>query len=814
MGNSRNRRDFSLVLLLLLMAPNPGGSQIIKNKTLTIGGIFPMSGSWAGGEGCQPAVQMALSDVNNQTDILPEYKLEMDSDDSQCKPGLGTKVLYKLLYNKPTKLLVLCGCSIVSTFVAQAAKMWKLVVLSYGGSSPALSNRERFPTFFRTHPSGTLHNPIRLKVFKKFNWKRISTIQETQELFTSTIEDLEKRVKREGMDIVVRQSFLTDPTNAVRNLRRQDARIIVGVFYEDMARRVFCQAYKEKLYGKKYVWFIIGWYPDNWYKVKDDRHNCTVEQLEEALEGHFTTEAIILHQEPSMTEVGMTAQQFTERLDKMLNTSDTSLITGYPEAPLAYDAVWAMAFAFHKAAAKLEERGMKLEDFDYNNEEITDAIYSAMNSTKFLGISGNVAFTAKGDRIAWTQVEQFINGSYVKLGVYDAVADNLTWYNKEKWLGGRPPPDHTRVIDHLRVVSRTLYFSMCGLAAVGILAGLLCLLFNYSNRHRQCVAFSQPAINNLTVLGCMLCLGCIVLLGLDGKFVTEHQYPVVCQVRAWLLSLGFTLSYGSMFSKIWTVHQMTTSRKKDRTGVQVWELFVVLGMLVVLDIGVLTAWQVLDPLQRRLETFSRIQPTNTDEDIELRPQLELCHSENITVWLGVVFGYKGILLIFGIFLAYETRSVKLKQVNDSRFVGMSIYNVVVLCVITAPISLIISNQENATFAFVSLAIVLCSFLSMGLIFVPKIKEILQHPQRDGQEVKSLTDSLVSREEEERHQKMLYENEQLKKQIAEMEDRVKELNHKLQEKTQNLHTGVPVAESLECSAYNMGAPGSVQGWIIW
>ena len=54
---------------------------------------------------------------------------------------------------------------------------------------------------------------------------------------------------------------------------------------------------------------------------------------------------------------------------------------------------------------------MKLEDFDYNNEEITDAIYSAMNSTKFLGISGNVAFTAKGDRIAWTQVEQFISKS-------------------------------------------------------------------------------------------------------------------------------------------------------------------------------------------------------------------------------------------------------------------------------------------------------------------------------------------------------------------------------------------------------------------
>ena len=47
---------------------------------------------------------------------------------------------------------------------------------------------------------------------------------------------------------------------------------------------------------------------------------------------------------------------------------------------------------------------MHLEDFDYQNQDITDAIYSAMNSTKFLGISGNVAFSAAGDRIARTQV--------------------------------------------------------------------------------------------------------------------------------------------------------------------------------------------------------------------------------------------------------------------------------------------------------------------------------------------------------------------------------------------------------------------------
>lgn len=57
--------------------------------------------------------------------------------------------------------------------------------LSYGSSSPALSNRQRFPTFFRTHPSATLHNPTRVQLFQKWKWTKIATIQQTTEVFTS-----------------------------------------------------------------------------------------------------------------------------------------------------------------------------------------------------------------------------------------------------------------------------------------------------------------------------------------------------------------------------------------------------------------------------------------------------------------------------------------------------------------------------------------------------------------------------------------------------------------------------------------------------
>lgn len=72
------------------------------------------------------------------------------------------------------------------------------------------------------------------------------------------MEDIENRCKQNGIEIITRQSFLSDPTDAVKNLRRQDARIIVGLFYVVAARKVLCEMFKQQLYGKAYVWFFIG----------------------------------------------------------------------------------------------------------------------------------------------------------------------------------------------------------------------------------------------------------------------------------------------------------------------------------------------------------------------------------------------------------------------------------------------------------------------------------------------------------------------------------------------------------------------------
>jgi gamma-aminobutyric acid type B receptor len=66
-----------------------------------------------------------------------------------------------------------------------------------------------------------------------------------------------------------------------------------------------------------------------------------------------------------------------------------------------------------------------------------------------------VAFSSKGDRIAWTLIEQMINGQYNKVGYYDTQTDNLTWLAEARWINGKIPQDRTIIIGI--TITRKLY---------------------------------------------------------------------------------------------------------------------------------------------------------------------------------------------------------------------------------------------------------------------------------------------------------------------------------------------------------------------
>lgn len=81
------------------------------------------------------------------------------------------------------------------------------------------------------------------------------------------------------------------------------------------------------------------------------------------------------------------------------------------------------------------------------------------------------------------------------------------------------------------------------------------------------ISSSHPICNTIMLVGVIACFLSVFLLGVDGRFVNPSEYSSICQARSWVLTLGFTLAFGAMFSKVWRVHRLTTKTKADQAKV-------------------------------------------------------------------------------------------------------------------------------------------------------------------------------------------------------------------------------------------------------
>jgi len=99
----------------------------------------------------------------------------------------------------------------------------------------------------------------------------------------------------------------------------------------------------------------------------------------------------------------------------------------------------------------------------------------------------------------------------------------------------------------------------------------------------------------------------------------------------------------------------------------------------------------------------------------------------MNIFVGIIYAYKGMLLIFGAFLAWETRNVSIPALNDSKHIGLSVYNVVIMCVMGAAIALVLSDQKDAVFVLISIFIMFCTTVTLILVFVPKVMPFLSFP---------------------------------------------------------------------------------------
>ncbi|XP_011871039.1 PREDICTED: gamma-aminobutyric acid type B receptor subunit 2-like isoform X1 [Vollenhovia emeryi] len=640
----------------------------------------------------------------------------------QCSAAVGMKAFFDMMHNGPHKVILFGGaCTQVTDPIAKASKHWRLTQLSYADTHPMFTTNS-FPNFFRVVPSENALNAPRVALLTHFNWTRVGTIYQNEPRYALVHNRLVADLDESKMELVETLSFATEVTTALEKLKERDVRILLGNFNEAWARKIFCEAYRFGLYGRKYQWVIIGTYTREWWLRPGG--GCAPSELSEALHGVILTDLLPLTTEEQHTTSGITPDQYQSEYNSRRG-SEYSRFHGY-----TYDGIWTVALAVKHVARRIRHfhRNQTISDFRYRDVLWEKLFLDALRNTSFDGVTGPVRFY-DNERKAYILLKQFLDGREVNVGEYDSITGILDLTRREAllWNGKSPPKDRTvRIIEH-STVDITLYAVLASAASVGIVMASIFLAINIRYRNQRYIKMSSPHLNNLIIIGCMLTYSSVIFLGLDSQLSSVAAFPYICTARAWLLMAGFSLAFGSMFSKTWRVHSIFTDVKLNKKVIKDYQLFMVVGILLAVDLTIMTTWQVADPFYRAIKQMEPYHHPSS-EDIIIIPENEYCQSNQMNIYLFCIYAYKGLLMIFGAFLAWETRHVSIPALNDSKYVGMSVYNVVIMCVTGAAISFVLTDKQDAMFIMLAVFIIFCSTATLCLVFIPKVIELRRNPQ--------------------------------------------------------------------------------------
>lgn len=89
----------------------------------------------------------------------------------------------------------------------------------------------------------------------------------------------------------------------------------------------------------------------------------------------------------------------------------------------------------------------------------------------------------------------------------------------------------------------------------------------------------------------------------------------------------------------------------------------------------------------------------------------------------MIYCYKGFLLIVGVYMAWETRHVKIPSLNDSQYIGICVYSVVSSSIVVV-LSNFVADYITLSYLATALSILTSTTITLVLLFLPKLKSVL------------------------------------------------------------------------------------------
>lgn len=88
--------------------------------------------------------------------------------------------------------------------------------------------------------------------------------------------------------------------------------------------------------------------------------------------------------------------------------------------------------------------------------------------------------------------------------------------------------------------------------------------------------------------------------------------------------------------------------------------------------------------------------------------------------MGVIMAVKGLLLLFGAFIAVETRNIKMNLLNEAKEIALTIYTVLVLAGIGVPINFVVEKNIDFKYGVTSIFVILGTTVMLAACLFPKV----------------------------------------------------------------------------------------------
>lgn len=723
---------------LLLAAAAPAAEK--HNISLVVMAPFPdgeLTRGWQRGPALIPGAIVAAREINNSTEILPDFNLQLRVADTGC--SITSKVAISFLrdiYESRDQVVGIVGpgCSGAALAVSNltSKEQVSLIHVTPSATTPLLEDPRRNTTY-ATISSALSYVESFKELMTHRGWNSIATLQDVERLyFRQTHEKFLEEV--ENVTVRYTGSLYSGRTTIIPldALRDSQARVVMVFAGSDVAAQLLCYAYHRDMLYPNYQWIFhdrtYGQLVKNVsrFEVEGSPVNCTEDEMRTATNGS------VLHQfnlVPELSNVTLPLLQKTykeyrvdydvelERYLKESNFQDEFT----PYANSYHDAVWAMAIALHNASRS----GVDLRSYTYNKINDTTEIARHLSRVNFNGVSGPIAFQEDTRSVRTVIDIKILRGGDMAevIGTFDRsrkAGDRLCLSDETFFIADSYEERDEKV--HLAVGVFTIF-----LTAAVIVCTLLLQLAEIVWHNYRSIKATSPNLTHLVFSGCYLFSIALLILSVQETVVFPRRlntklYAILCNLFGWCYIVGYSLIFGTICTKTWRVYRLFRHFRNERPGRCLSDNSLIMFVLALLcvDIVVCTVWSLVDPwVVRVVETPSAV----GNPILSVRTT---CTCTHMTEWVVGVALYKGGLTVLLVALSILNRRIKRKDFRHTRKINILIYGVTMLVGVGMPMYFLL-NHISIYIGFSVLCSILFStvLLSCLTLFLPPVLPVLR-----------------------------------------------------------------------------------------